>query len=71
MLDKDYKIPDHGKPSNFVGERQSSVLVLLKKSLRSRVIIESLCKLRGLITLLLGKYCKLKTKYIGDVNMYK
>ena len=49
MLDKDYKIPDHGKPSIFVGERQSSALVLLKKSLRSRVINESLHKLRGLI----------------------
>ena len=26
MLDKDYKIPDCGKPSIFVGERQSSAL---------------------------------------------
>ena len=49
MLDKDYKIPDRGKPSIFVGERQSSALVLLKKSLRSRVINESLRKLRGLV----------------------
>ena len=49
MLDKDYKIPDCGKPSIFVGERQSSALVLLKKSLRSRVINESLRKLRGLV----------------------
>ena len=32
-----------------MGERQSSGLVLLKKSLRSRVINESLHKLRGLI----------------------
>ena len=60
-----------GNDQFFMGERQSSVLVLLKKSLRSRVINESLCKLRGLIMLLLGKYCELKTKYIGDVNMYK
>ena len=51
MLNKDYKIPDCGKPSIFVGDRQSSVLVLLKKSLRSRVINKSLCKLRGLVTL--------------------
>ena len=49
MLDKDYKVPDRGKPSVFVGERQSSVLVLLKKSLRSRVINKSLRKLRGLV----------------------
>ena len=49
MLDKDYKIPDRGKPSIFVGERQSSALVLLKKLLRSRVINESLRKLRGLV----------------------
>ena len=49
MLDKDYKIPDCGKPSIFVGERQSSVLVLLKKSLRSRVINKSLHRLRGLV----------------------
>ena len=34
--------PDCGKRSIFVGERQSSALVLLKKSLRSRVI--NLCK---------------------------
>ena len=51
MLDKDYKVPDCGKPSVFVGQRQSSVLVLLKKSLRSRVINKSLRKLRGLVTL--------------------
>ena len=51
MLDKDYKIPDCGKPSIFVGERQSSALVLLKKSLRSRVINESLRNLRGLVNL--------------------
>ena len=50
MLDKDYKIPDRGKPSIFMGERQSSALVLLKKSLRSRVINQSLPKLRGLVT---------------------
>ena len=54
MLDKDYKIPDCGKPSIFVGERQSSALVLLKKSLRSRVINESLHKLRGLVTRILA-----------------
>ena len=41
---------DCGKRSIFMGERQSSALVLLKKSLRSRVINESLHKLRGLIT---------------------
>ena len=56
MLDKDYKIPECGKPSNVMGERQISVLGLLKKSSRSRVINESLCKLRGLITLNVKKY---------------
>ena len=50
MLDKDYKIPERGKPSIFVGERQSSALGLLKKSLISGVINESLRKLRGLVT---------------------
>ena len=50
MPDKDYKIPECGKPSIFVGERQSSVLGLLKKSSRSGVINESLHKLRGLVT---------------------
>ena len=49
MLDKDYKIPERGKPSIFVGERQSSVLGLLKKSSSSGVINESLRKLRGLV----------------------
>ena len=43
--------PDGGRGSNFMGERQSSALVLLKKSLRSRVINESLRKLRGLVTI--------------------
>jgi len=51
ILTEDYKIPECGKPSIFMGERQSSVLVLLKKSLRSRVINKSLCKLRGLVIL--------------------
>ena len=50
MLDKDYKIPERGKPSIFVGERQSSALGLLKKSSISGVINESLRKLRGLVT---------------------
>ena len=50
MLDKDYKIPERGKPSIFVGERQSSALGLLKKSSSSGVINESLRKLRGLVT---------------------
>ena len=49
MLDRDYKIPDCGKPSIFMGERQSSALGLLKKSSISRVINESLRKLRGLV----------------------
>ena len=49
ILDKDYKIPDCGKPSIFVGERQSSALVLLKKLLGSGIINESLQKLRGLV----------------------
>jgi hypothetical protein len=43
---EDNKNPDCGKPSIFMGERQSSVLVLLKKSLITGVIKESLCKLR-------------------------
>ena len=51
ILDKDYKIPDCGKPSTFMGERQSSTLVLLKKSVGSGVINKSLRKLRGLIML--------------------
>ena len=46
MLNKDYKIPDCGKPSIFVGERQSSA----KKSSISGVINKSLHKLRGLVT---------------------
>ena len=56
-LTEDYKLwmkitkfPECGKPSIFMGERQSSALGLLKKSSRSRVINESLCKLRGLVT---------------------
>ena len=49
MLDKDYKIPERGKPSIFVGERQSSALGLLKNSSISQVINKSLHKLRGLI----------------------
>ena len=50
MLDKDYRIPERGKPSIFVGERESSVLGLLEKSLRFGVINKSLRKLRGLVT---------------------
>ena len=45
------KNPECGKPSIFVGERQSSALVLLKKSLMTGVINESLRKLRGLVIL--------------------
>ena len=52
----DYKIPDCGKPSIFVGERQSSALVLLKKLLGSGIINESLRKLRGLITVKLKEF---------------
>jgi len=51
ILTEDYKNPECGKPSIFVGERQNSVLVLLKNSSRSRVINESLHKLRGLVIL--------------------
>jgi len=49
ILTEDYKIPECGKPSNFMGERQSSALVLLKNSSRSGIINESLHKLRGLV----------------------
>ena len=69
MLDKDYKIPDHGKPSIFVGERQSSALVLLKKSLRSRVINESLHKLRGLVNQLRFTWNKMQKKCKISGNM--
>ncbi|KIJ92925.1 hypothetical protein K443DRAFT_112826 [Laccaria amethystina LaAM-08-1] len=44
------KNPDCGKPSIFVGERQSSALVLLKKSSRSGVINEFLRKLREIVS---------------------
>ena len=72
MLDKDYKIPDCGKPWIFMGERQSSVLVLLKKSLRSRVINESLHKLRGLVNQLRFTWNKMqkKCKISGNMMVY-
>jgi hypothetical protein len=52
-----YKNPDCGKPSIFMGERQSSVLGLLKKSSRSGVINKFLCKLRELVTFQSSQGC--------------
>ena len=55
---------DCGEPSIFMWEKQSSGLVLLPKSLRSRVVNGSVHKLRGLRTIFISylfQYCLLKT----------
>ena len=57
--------PDHGKRSIFMGERQSSALVLLKKSLRSRIINDSL-KLRGPVNVI----CEYEAQHLTQIFHY-